>query len=291
MFCPTCGAQNPDDSRFCQTCGKSMEPAPFTPPVQAVPQAPQAPVCPPPPVYAPEPQPTVAPQPPAPPQPRIPATAKQKKAAVILALVAVFALVMGFVNTFCMVELPVSVDADLSGAAQALGMNSSMDLDLDDLEDMGSAALLAGGLDLSGSIVVVDVSMGILSEVSDLLDTATSGQYNLGTGMGYVGLILFGIINLAIAAFGVLYYLQIRTVKKDFFPFLKGKSPLALVGLAGTVGAIAQILLMFTTGLSESIMGMSAGISIGVHWSTWLSLILYGALAGYELLRLDKTQD
>jgi predicted amidophosphoribosyltransferase len=44
MFCPNCGKSNPDDSRFCESCGTNMLEAPAAPvappPVQTTYQQP-----------------------------------------------------------------------------------------------------------------------------------------------------------------------------------------------------------------------------------------------------------
>lgn len=38
MFCPACGTENPDDARFCGSCGKSLQvgPKPSEPPAKVV---------------------------------------------------------------------------------------------------------------------------------------------------------------------------------------------------------------------------------------------------------------
>lgn len=49
MFCPSCGKSNPDDSKFCESCGSNMNEPSATPPVSSS----TAPPPPPPPVYQP----------------------------------------------------------------------------------------------------------------------------------------------------------------------------------------------------------------------------------------------
>lgn len=44
MFCPKCGAQIADDSRFCPKCGNSITPQAAPPPPQPIYQQPQQPV-------------------------------------------------------------------------------------------------------------------------------------------------------------------------------------------------------------------------------------------------------
>ena len=62
MFCPNCGKSNPDDSKFCESCGTNMlEPVVAAAPQQAFTPAP--PAAPPAPAYAPPAQPAYAPPP------------------------------------------------------------------------------------------------------------------------------------------------------------------------------------------------------------------------------------
>lgn len=279
MFCSACGHQCTDDTKFCPVCG-----APFDAESQSAADPQVAP-----PIYS-EPVRVVK-----------PATSAQKKAAVILALVAVFALVLGIANVFCMQELPLSMSADISVPMSGMGMASLGGYAYDDYDEYYDeydyddyttpTAIAPKMLELSGSVVVLDVTVGILSELSDLLDTASGGMYEFSVGGAYAGLIIFGIINLAIAFFGILYYVHIRTGKPFFFGFLNGKSPALFVGIIGAIGALGQILLMLTTGISESANGQSLTLDLSAHWSTWVALAVYLSVAGYELLRLDKHEN
>lgn len=270
MFCSQCGTQFADDSQFCPNCGTPSgvgnQPAQpqYQQPVQPQYQQPVQPQYQQPayqqPVY----------QQPAPKAPIqvAPATAYQKKMAVIVALVAIFALITGVMNLFCLVDLPVSVSAELDDA------------------------LTDGMMEIDGSIGGINVSTGILSEAFDLADDA---GIDASFFMAYVGLILFGLINLAIAAVGVLYYLRARNnmpLYEQFFgSIVKGKSPAALIGIVGVAGCILQILCMLFVGIDESMQGQSAAISVGVPCITWVALAIYGVLAGSQLLAIDKTEE
>ena len=267
MFCSQCGTQYADDSQFCPACG-----APSGVNSQSVQQSVQQPVYQQPvqpqyqqPVYQ---QPVY--QQPAPKAPIqvAPATSYQKKMAVIVALVAVFALIAGVMNLFCMVDLPVSVSAELD-------------------EEMTE-----GLMDIDGTVGGVTVSAGLLSEAFDLADDM---GVDASFTMGYVGLILFGLINIAIAAVGILYYLRARNnlpLYEQFFGgIVKGQSPAALLGIVGVVGCILQILCMMFVGIDESMQGQSAAVSVGVPCITWVALAIYGVLAGSQLLAIDKTEE
>lgn len=291
MFCPNCGKECADVAKFCPNCGTTIhvQPKPVVTPVAEPVPAPT-------PVAAPAPAPVVTPAPaPAPvavqtpvaaPAPKTvtiaPATTAQKKAAVLLAVLALFALFIGISHTFCMVELPVSVSVDMT-------MPSPLDSGSNGYSSyFGSAPTQM--LEIDGTVTVFDSTLGLLSEASDLASQATAGVLDINVGSGYAALIIAGLINLTIAAFGVLYYISIRTGKCNIFGFLKGKSPVMWIGIAGAAAALIEILLMLTTGVSEEMNGVSAALSIGTHWSTWIALIIYGGVAAYELLRFDKSE-
>lgn len=305
MFCPNCGKECTDVARFCPNCGTTInaQPKPVATPVAApapAPVAAPAPAPAPAPVAAPAPAPAPAPvadpapaaapvtvqTPVTPPAPKAvtitPATATQKKAAVLLAVLALFALFIGISHTFCMVELPVSVSVDVEMPSPFAGGYS------DYSSYFGGATTQM--LEIDGTVTVFDSTLGLLSEASDLASQASNGLVDITVGSGYAALIIAGLVNLTIAAFGILYYISIRTGKCNIFGFLKGKSPAMWIGIAGAAAAIIEILLMMTTGLSEEMNGMSASLSIGVHWSTWICLIIYGGVAAYELLRFDKNE-
>lgn len=300
MFCPNCGKECTDVAKFCPNCGTTInaQPKPVVIPVaEPVPVSAPAPAPAPVAVPAPAPAPVAAPAPVvtpvevqapvAPPAPKTvtitPATTAQKKAAVLLAVLALFALFIGISHTFCMVELPVSVSVDMQMpspfAASSDGYSSYFG---------GTTTQM---LEIDGTVTVFDSTLGLLSEASDLAGQATGGVIDITVGTGYAALIIAGLINLTIAAFGALYYISIRTGKCNIFGFLKGKSPAMWIGIAGAAAAIIEILLMMTTGLSEEMNGMSASLSIGTHWSTWICLIIYGGVAAYELLRFDKSEE
>lgn len=258
MFCNNCGAQHADDATFCPNCGASLQTATTEesttqPPVYQAPvyQAPAQPV-------------TIA-----------SASAQQKKMAVVIAIIAIFALIVGFAHTFCMVELPVSVSAEVDTAE--MGMTGDMALDID------------------GTITVFSATPGLLSEALDVADRATNGYIDESFAMGYVGLILFGIVNLVIAAIGVLFYLRARfnnpLYDQTIGRICKCKTPAALIGLAGVAAALLEILFLCFVGVEEEAGVASASISVGVHWLTWVSLFIYGALAASQLLAIDKTEE
>ena len=242
MFCSNCGAQHPDDARVCPSCGIELQPEETQAPVY------QAPV-----YQSPLQQSSMS--------------APQKKMAVIIALIAIFALIVGFAHTFCMVKLPVSASADI---------------EYDEMD-----------IDIKGSVNIASISMGLLNEAYDMGEEY--GAIDKTFAMGYVGVIVFGIINLLIAVVGILYYLKAKNgnplFDQFFGRFCAGKSPAVIMGLAGVAGVLIEILCLWCVSVEESAMGMSAGLSVGANWMTWVALAVYGALAGYQLLNLNKDEE
>ena len=110
-----------------------------------------------------------------------------------------------------------------------------------------------------------------------------------------MGLIVFGVLNLAIAAICVLFYLRARSNNGLYDSicgsFIKGKTPAAFIGIVGVAACLIEIICMWFTGFDYSMMGQSVGMSVGVHWITWIALIAYGALAASQLLAIDKTEE
>ena len=76
-----------------------------------------------------------------------------------------------------------------------------------------------------------------------------------------LGNILFGIVNLIIAAIGFLHF------GKDS----NGKRPVFRMGLVGAIGAVLQILLFMLCTSS----GMGMKLTITPNWTTYFALILY----------------
>lgn len=299
MFCAKCGTQYSDEGKFCPVCGtpnsaaaqQPVEPQPVQP-VYQQPAEPQQPVYQQPvepqyqqPVYqAPVRQPIQV----------APATAYQKKMAVIIALISVFALVVGFLHTFCLVDVPMSVDVELDLGSLVGSAFSSYD-DYYDYDDYGYTSIMPSStpsMEFDGSVGNIYVSPAILSEAFDLVDS--TGVIDASFTAGYIGIIVFGVINLLIAVVGILYYLRARNnmplYDKLCGGFIKAKSPALILGLAGVVSCLLQIVLMWLTGIEYSAMGQSLGISVGVHWITWVALIVYGGLAGSQLLAIKNDE-
>lgn len=219
MFCPNCGAACDDGAMFCGSCGNAMQP-----------QAPQQPA-------------------------QQPAQATdfvgvlKKNWTMVIAVVAVFALVMGILTTFCILEAPAT--------AKAAGYS--------------------------------ETEYGTVGDISDALD-ALDGSF----AGGIIGNILFGLINLAIAGVGALYFLkqQKNMPYYDQFvgKFLKGMSPAFVMGAAGAAGAVVQFILYLISGVSKSYFGVKMSVSVSVPWLTWVALAIYAVLAVVDFLLINKKE-
>ena len=223
MFCPNCGAACDDGAVFCGSCGNAMQPqAPQQPAYQAPQQTAQATDF---------------------------VGILKKNWTIIIAAVAVFALLMGILTTFCILEAPAT--------AKAAGYS--------------------------------ETEYGTVSDISDALE-ALDGSF----AGGIIGNILFGLINLAIAGVGALYFLkqQKNMPYYDQFvgKFLKGMSPALVMGAAGAAGAVVQFILYLISGVSKKYFGVKMSVSVSVPWLTWVALVIYAALAAVDFLLVNKKQ-
>lgn len=108
----------------------------------------------------------------------------------------------------------------------------------------------------------------------------------------YIGNILFGIVNLAIAAVGALYFLkkQSRMPYYDQFvgKYLKVKNPAFYMGAAGVAGVILQVIFFAFCGISESMssfgMSMTVKMSIGIPWLNWVAFAIYAIVGAMGFL-------
>ena len=104
----------------------------------------------------------------------------------------------------------------------------------------------------------------------------------------YIGNILFGIVNLAIAAVGALYFLK-KQNKMPYYDqfvgkYLKVKNPAFYMGAAGVVGVILQVIFFAFCGVSESMMGMTMNMSVGIPWLNWVAFAIYAIVGAMGIL-------
>ena len=124
---------------------------------------------------------------------------------------------------------------------------------------------------------------GKLSEIAEAWK-----QMDKSLACAYIGNILFGIVNLVIAAVGALYFLK----KQNNMPyydqfvgkFLKVKNPAFYMGAAGVAGVILQVIFFAFCGVSESMMGMTIKMSIGIPWLNWVAFAIYAIVGAMGFL-------
>lgn len=136
------------------------------------------------------------------------------------------------------------------------------------------ATISAGGQKLHNSASLKD------------LNDAFDGKFTMAS----VGNILFGIVNLVIAAVAILYFLKennnMDLYDKYIAKYTKGASALFVVGALGAAGALLQIVLYMICKAKA----MGASVSIANNWTTWFALILYAACAVVDKFVLNKKQ-
>lgn len=228
MFCSNCGAQCADGTKFCQSCGNPLTAA-SAPVADAAPAATKAP--------------------------------KAKGNAVlgnlaptirpflafILAGVAVLALVLFVLNTFCILHVPATVS--IMGQKETVYRK--------------------------------------ISEVAEAWK-----QMDKSLACAYIGNILFGIVNLAIAAVGALFFLKKQSNMPYYDQFvgkyLKVKNPAFYMGVAGVVGALLQVIFFAFCGISQSMssfgMSVTMKMSIGIPWLNWVALAIYAIVGAMGFL-------
>jgi len=124
--------------------------------------------------------------------------------------------------------------------------------------------------------------------VKDLFDEEADGEFT----MALIGNILFGVANLAIAAVGVLYFLQknnnIDIYNKYVTKVVKDETPAFLIGVVGAAAALVQIIFYALCKQESSFFGAEITMTIAAHWTTWVALFLYAALAAVDKFLLNK---
>lgn len=249
MFCKNCGAQLADDAQFCNQCGTAQQ--------AAQPQQTQ---------YYQEPQQTQYYQDPQ--QPQYYQDPQQTQY---------------YQNPQQPTYQPVPQPSGLAAVKQytpfiAVGM--------------AAIALIFGIITLFN---LFDVS-ATLSAGSYGTNTSSGPVADLigedGMGMLLVGNIIFGIILIAVAAIGGLFFAKNYGVKVydslTAIPFVTNESPLFVMGALGAIGAILQFICYLFAGTSESMFGITASISISVAWFTWVILVVFTAVAVFDMFFLNK---
>lgn len=127
--------------------------------------------------------------------------------------------------------------------------------------------------------------------VSDAADAMKS--YDSSAATIYIGNILFGLTNLAVAAVGVLYFLKVTQNKPFYDQFIGSKikfRPAFLMGLLGAAGALLQVIMYLFCSAGGSSWGVRLNVSFGVNWTTWVLLVAFVGLAVLDKFYLEKQE-
>lgn len=291
MFCTKCGAACAEGTKFCMSCGNPLQAAPEQPVEQPAYQ---------PPVEQPAAQPAYqqpvyqAPVQPAPQKVREPVTYKPftlnaagavKKYNRFVALgVAVLALVMFVLSTFCILDLPLTAKVSGDEIEDAYEMvEDQMDVSV----DPNSATIY-----LSAGEVADLVDMAEENDLFEMAEEYLDLEISISAVPLYIGNILFGLINLVIAAACVLYFLK-QQMGMPFYDdfvgrFIKLENPVFLACAAGIVGAILQAVLFLLAGTSETYQGIDASLTFGAPAMTWIAVAIYAVVGVADLLAQGK---
>lgn len=125
-----------------------------------------------------------------------------------------------------------------------------------------------------------------VSDAADAMDSYDSSAVTI-----YIGNILFGLANLAVAAIGILYFLKVSQNKPYYDQFIGSKikfRPAFLMGLLGAVGAILQVIMYLFCSAGGSSWGVKMKVSFGVNWTTWMMLVIFVGIAVLDKFYLEK---
>ena len=134
---------------------------------------------------------------------------------------------------------------------------------------------------------IKETDYGKISEIAEVWK-----QMDKSLACVYIGNILFGIVNLAIAAVGALYFLKKQNNMPYYDQFvgkyLKVKNPAFYMGAAGVAGVILQVIFFAFCGISESMssfgMSMTVKMSIGIPWLNWVAFAIYAIVGAMGIL-------
>ena len=125
-------------------------------------------------------------------------------------------------------------------------------------------------------------------DVADLFESDDDGKYALAL----IGNVLMGVASLVIVIVGALYTLKKfnNTGLYDQFvaKIVKGSDPFFFIGIVGAVVALIQIIFYACCTQTAEFFGEKLTASIGVHWTTWVALVLYGLMAAADKFLLNK---
>ena len=162
---------------------------------------------------------------------------------------------------------------------------------------MALIALVFGILNMCSAFKVLGISTngeeriteyGTAKEMDELLSYMESSF-----GAGYAGNIIFGLFCLLAAAVGVLYALK-RTMNLPFYSMFVGRfvgfngGPGFVVGALVVIGGLLQNLFYAFCRAEMSLLTLTVTVKAGVHWTTWVIMVLFGGLLVLDLMLPKK---
>ena len=165
------------------------------------------------------------------------------------------------------------------------------------LAGIAALAFLIGILNVFSVFnVSATVSMGsqsesnyvTVSEAADALDSSDSSAAAI-----YIGNIIFGLANLAVAAIGALWFLKVFKNMPLYDQFIGSKlkfRPAFMMGGIGAIAVVLQFILYLFCGASESVWGFTYEISFGINWTSWLMFVIFVVIAVFDKFVLEKKE-
>ena len=162
---------------------------------------------------------------------------------------------------------------------------------------MSLIALIFGILNVCSAFKVLGISTngeeriteyGTTQEMDELL-----GYMDTSFGAGYAGNILFGLMLILAAAAGILYILK-RIMNLPYYGMFIGRfvgfigGPGFVMGGLVLIGVLLQNLLYLPCRAEMTLLTYTVTVKAGVNWTTWLIMVLFGALLVLDLLLPKK---
>ena len=123
-----------------------------------------------------------------------------------------------------------------------------------------------------------------MSEAADAIDSSIAM---------YIGNIVFGLASLAAAAIGILYFLKAYKNMPLYDQYIGSKvkfRPAFMMGALVAAGVVWQFIMYLFCGDSQTVFGYTMELSFGINWTSWVMLVIFGAVAVADKVVLEKSE-